>query len=66
MWKRDGRFPTCGSGAVCLGSVTKVDNYSFEATCHLSNGVRRFVHAQWRPSNTKSLRGGMITSRAVQ
>jgi methionine sulfoxide reductase heme-binding subunit len=52
------------SGTICLGNVTAVHNFGFEAACRLPNGTRRFVHAEWRPGNGRRLVGGMITSHA--
>jgi sulfoxide reductase heme-binding subunit YedZ len=50
------------SGLLCSGNVTKVHSYGFEATCRLPSGQQRFVQAKWKPSNTTSVRGGVITA----
>jgi methionine sulfoxide reductase heme-binding subunit len=52
------------SGLTCRGTVTKVHNFGFEATCRLPNGHVRYVHAEWKPSNSAKLHGGLITSHA--
>jgi sulfoxide reductase heme-binding subunit YedZ len=49
------------SGLLCLGHVTKIHRYSFEATCRTRDGARRYVHAQWQPSQSSQLQGGQIT-----
>jgi sulfoxide reductase heme-binding subunit YedZ len=52
------------SGALCRGTVTHVHSYGFEATCRLRNGRRRYVHAKWRPSATRTVQGGVIMALA--
>ncbi len=52
------------SGTLCRGTVTKVHNYGFEATCRLPDGRPRYVHAQWKPSATRTVQGGVITAHA--
>lgn len=52
------------SGTLCVGTVTRVHNLGFEATCRLPNGLQRFVHAAWHPSNTSRLQGGVIIVHA--
>jgi sulfoxide reductase heme-binding subunit YedZ len=50
------------SGAVCRGTVSHVHNFGFEATCRMPSGAHRFVHAQWKLSNSSALRGGVIVA----
>jgi sulfoxide reductase heme-binding subunit YedZ len=52
------------SGTLCRGTVTQVHNDGFEATCRLPNGSSRFVHAEWKPSPTTTVQGGVITAHA--
>jgi sulfoxide reductase heme-binding subunit YedZ len=52
------------SGVVCRGSVTRVHDYGFEATCRTPAGARRYVHAEWRPSESPDLTGGLISAHA--
>jgi sulfoxide reductase heme-binding subunit YedZ len=52
------------SGTLCRGTVTQVHNDGFEATCRLPDGSQRFVHAEWRPSPTTTVQGGLITAHA--
>jgi methionine sulfoxide reductase heme-binding subunit len=52
------------SGLLCRGSVTHVQGFGFDATCRLSGGTRRFVHAAWQPSNGPDLQGGVIRVHA--
>jgi methionine sulfoxide reductase heme-binding subunit len=49
------------SGLLCLGRITKIHPYSFEATCHTPDGLRRYVHAQWQPSGAAQFQGGRIS-----
>jgi methionine sulfoxide reductase heme-binding subunit len=51
------------SGALCRGNVTQVRGYSFEATCRLSGGQRRFVHAEWHAGEDTQL-GGIVSAHA--
>lgn len=52
------------SGMLCRGRVTTIHAYSFEASCSTAGGVRRYVHAQWRPSGGSQLQGGLIDVHA--
>jgi sulfoxide reductase heme-binding subunit YedZ len=52
------------SGAICRGSVTGVHNLGFDAICHLSDGSRRVVHAEWPAVSLPDVRGGFISSHA--
>jgi hypothetical protein len=52
------------SGALCTGTVTKVHALGFTAVCHLRDGARRVVGAQWRDSGTDALADGALTVRA--
>ncbi len=52
------------SGALCIGRVTKVHNFGFEATCRISGGPQRFVSASWQPSNSAQLVGGTLKVHA--
>ena len=52
------------SGLVCRGSVTHVHDYGFEATCRTPAGARRYVHAEWRPSDSPELEDGLISAHA--
>jgi sulfoxide reductase heme-binding subunit YedZ len=52
------------SGLLCRGSVTRVHNYGFEATCRTPSGSRRLVHAEWQPSDSTDLQGGLISAHA--
>ena len=52
------------SGQLCLGRVTKIHPYSFEASCHTPDGARRYVHAQWQPNQGSQFQGGLITVHA--
>ncbi len=48
------------SGLVCRGLVIHVHNYGFEATCRPPNGPQRSVTAEWQPSNSSQLEGGVL------
>jgi sulfoxide reductase heme-binding subunit YedZ len=48
------------SGLLCRGRVTQVHNYGFEATCRPPNGAQRNVTAEWQPSNSPQLQGGVL------
>jgi sulfoxide reductase heme-binding subunit YedZ len=48
------------SGALCNGNVTTIQNFGFNAVCRLSNGLRRFVSAQWQSSGGPELANGRI------
>ena len=48
------------SGALCIGQVTQVHNFGFEATCRVSRGGQRFISASWQPSNGAQLVGGIL------
>ena len=48
------------SGLLCKGRVTQIRDYGFEARCDTADGVRRFVHAEWQPSDGARLQGGLI------
>ena len=50
------------SGTMCRGTVSHVQSYGFDATCRMPDGARRFVRASWKPSNSQSIRAGVITS----
>lgn len=50
------------SGALCTGTVTKVHAFGFGAVCHLRDGARRIVVAQWQDSGTAELAGGVLTT----
>jgi sulfoxide reductase heme-binding subunit YedZ len=52
------------SGLLCLGHVTKVHNFGFEASCRTPDGTRRTVHTQWQPSQGSVLQGGLISVHA--
>jgi methionine sulfoxide reductase heme-binding subunit len=52
------------SGLLCTGTVTKVQPLGFAAICHLRTGARRRVHAQWQPSSSAELAGGIITANS--
>lgn len=48
------------SGLLCRGRVTKVHSYGFEATCRTPGGAQRSVTAEWQPSDTPQLKGGVL------
>ncbi len=50
------------SGDVCRGKVSHVRAYGFRASCRMPDGARRFVEAGWKPSNSQSIRAGVIIS----
>jgi len=52
------------SGLLCLGHVTKIHTYGFEASCRTRDGSRRYVHAQWQPGQGSQLQGGQISVHA--
>jgi sulfoxide reductase heme-binding subunit YedZ len=52
------------SGLLCLGHVTKVHNFGFEASCRTPDGTRRTVQTHWQPSQGSRLQGGMISVHA--
>lgn len=52
------------SGLLCRGSVTRVHDYGFDAMCRTPGGARRYVHAEWRPSDSPDLAGGVISAHA--
>ncbi len=54
------------SGALCRGHVTHVQNYGFDASCRLPGGPRRLVRADWQPSDSPDLQGGVISARTGQ
>jgi len=49
------------SGLLCLGHITQVHSYGFEAACQLPSGESRFVHAEWTPSQQSSFEGGTLS-----
>jgi sulfoxide reductase heme-binding subunit YedZ len=50
------------SGAVCSGTVQQVRSFGFDATCRLSDGTRRQVHAAWRLVQNADLRGTLTAA----
>ena len=52
------------SGDVCRGRVTQISNdgRGFDATCSLSGGNTRSVHAEWLESDGPGLSGGLLES----
>jgi methionine sulfoxide reductase heme-binding subunit len=48
------------SGARCVGRVTNVHAYSFQATCRMAGGATRSVSASWTPTNSPTLVGGVL------
>ncbi len=53
------------SGTLCTGSVTQVHAASFDATCSMPNGSRRYVAASWTsPGASGRFEDGLITSHA--
>ena len=52
------------SGVLCRGRVTKIHSYGFEARCRTSDGIRRYVEAQWQPSQDTQLQGGVLRVHA--
>jgi sulfoxide reductase heme-binding subunit YedZ len=52
------------SGLLCLGHITKIHAYAFEASCRTPDGSRRYVHAQWQQGQGSQLQGGQITIHA--
>ena len=52
------------SGVLWRGSVTRVHDYGFEASCRVPSGSRRFVHAEWQPGDSPDLQGGRLTAHA--
>lgn len=50
------------SGAVCSGTVQQVRSFGFDATCRLSDGTRRHVHAAWRLMQNAVLRGTLTAA----
>lgn len=53
------------SGALCTGTVTRVQPTAFDAVCRLSSGARRRIHAGWQLSESAQIAGGMITATGV-
>lgn len=53
------------SGALCTGTVTRVKPTAFDAVCHLSNGQRRRIHADWQLSESADIAGGTIIATGV-
>jgi methionine sulfoxide reductase heme-binding subunit len=53
------------SGELCTGAVTTVHQMGFSAVCHLKNGKRRGIHAQWQASDSAELAGGIITAKGL-
>jgi hypothetical protein len=51
------------SGTTCRGKVSHVQDYGFDAVCRMPNGAKRFLRANWKPSQNSSIRAGVITSR---
>jgi methionine sulfoxide reductase heme-binding subunit len=60
----DFRMEYLPSGALCSGTVTTVHATSFEATCQLPDGSKRYVEAHWTPTTDGSVSGGVITAHA--
>ncbi|HXJ63500.1 MAG TPA: ferric reductase-like transmembrane domain-containing protein, partial [Actinomycetota bacterium] len=52
------------SGALCRGTVSHVQAYGFSASCRMADGSRRFVKASWKPSDSQTIRAGVIASHA--
>lgn len=48
------------SGLLCRGQVTQVHSYGFEATCRIPGGAERNVTAEWQPSGSSELQGGVL------
>jgi sulfoxide reductase heme-binding subunit YedZ len=48
------------SGLLCRGRVTTIHSYGFDASCRTSDGLQRFVHAEWQPGPGSGLQGGLI------
>jgi methionine sulfoxide reductase heme-binding subunit len=53
------------SGTTCRGKVSHVQAYGFDAACRMPDGARRVVRATWKPTQSSSIRAGVITSRGV-
>jgi sulfoxide reductase heme-binding subunit YedZ len=45
------------SGMLCVGRVTKVERFGFDATCRAEDGTRRFVRASWGLSQSNTFTG---------
>jgi len=52
------------SGAVCRGSVTRVEDFGLEAHCTTPDGVGRVVRASWQPRDSAELVGAIVSRRA--
>ena len=52
------------SGTLCRGNVTQVHSYSFDASCLVAGGGKRFVHAQWLAGSGAQITGGSISAHA--
>jgi sulfoxide reductase heme-binding subunit YedZ len=53
------------SGALCTGTVTRVQPTGFAASCHLKTGARRQILAQWQGGTAAGIAGGTIAARAA-
>lgn len=51
------------SGSLCRGTVTSARGHSFDATCRLAGGARRFVHAEWHAKTDTQL-AGIVSAHA--
>jgi hypothetical protein len=52
------------SGMLCLGSVTHVRSFSFDARCRASDGSRRVVFAHWSQSSGPGFTNGTLRVHA--
>ena len=52
------------SGTLCRGTVDQVHASSFEATCRMPDGSKRYVNAHWTPTSTGVFHGGVIAAHA--
>lgn len=48
------------SGLFCRGRVTRIHNFGFDARCLTPDGTPRYVHAEWQPTQSSQLEGGLI------
>jgi sulfoxide reductase heme-binding subunit YedZ len=53
------------SGALCTGTITRVQPTGFAALCRMKTGARRQVRAQWQGGTIAGIAGGTIVARAA-
>ena len=48
------------SGLLCIGRVTRVETFGFDARCRAGDGTRRVVHASWSLGQNNDFTGRVV------